>query len=125
MKIAFVTEDGISISKHFGRAKNYLVVEIDGGSVKGRETRLKVGCSHSHGSAEEGASAYTEALKHRQMSDPINDCALVVSGGMGFGAYQSLILRGIRALVTDVDLIDDAVGKYLEGELEDHPEMLH
>jgi predicted Fe-Mo cluster-binding NifX family protein len=123
MKIAFVTEDGVSISKHFGRALSYIVVDIDGKTVRGKESRLKVGCSHSHGSAEEGANE--EALKHRQMSDPISDCSLVVSGGMGFGAYQSLILKGIRAMITDIDLIDDAVAQYMEGKLEDHPELLH
>jgi len=123
MKIAFVTEDGVSISKHFGRALSYIVVDIDGKTVRGKESRLKVGCSHSHGSGEEGANG--EARKHRQMSDPISDCSIVGSGGMGFGAYQSLMLKGIRAMITDIDLIDDAVAQYMEGKLEDHPELLH
>lgn len=127
MKIAFVTEDGVSICKHFGRALNYLVVDIDGKSVRGKEWRSKAGCSHPHEQEgdEEGTNAQAEATKHRRMSDPINDCALVVSGGMGFGAYQSLMLSGIRPLITDVDTIDDAVKRYVEGKLEDHLEMLH
>jgi len=44
---------------------------------------------------------------------------------MGFGAYQSLMLKGIREMITDIDLIDDAVAQYVEGKLEDHPELLH
>ena len=34
MKIAFVTDDGQSISAHFGRAAYYLVVDV----VDGKET---------------------------------------------------------------------------------------
>ncbi len=124
MKIAFITEDGINVSKHFGRAPYYQVIDIVEGAVKGKEIRPKIGCSHSHNQAE-GESEHTESMKHREMSDPIHDCEIVVSGGMGFGAYQSLMLRGIRAIITETDLIDDAVVQYIEGKLEDHPELLH
>lgn len=124
MKIAFVTEDGTSISKHFGRAPFYQVVEIVDGAVKSSEILPKIGCAHSH-SHEEGDTDQNEAQKHQKMSDPIRDCKLVVSGGMGFGAYQSLMLRGIRTIMTEIDLIDDAVTQYIEGKLEDRPELLH
>ena len=41
MKIAFVTDDGETISQHFGRASKYLVVEVDGGKELLRELRDK------------------------------------------------------------------------------------
>ena len=42
MKIALITDDGKTISQHFGRAPYYLVVTIDEGKVIDRETREKI-----------------------------------------------------------------------------------
>ncbi len=45
MKIAFATQDGQTISRHFGRAPHYLVT-IENGAVAQRELRDKA--SHAH-----------------------------------------------------------------------------
>lgn len=41
MKIAIVTEDGRTISQHFGRAPYYAVLTVEDGIVTGRELRPK------------------------------------------------------------------------------------
>ena len=46
MRIAAVTEDGITISQHFGRAPYYLVVTVENGKIVGRERRDKMGHAH-------------------------------------------------------------------------------
>ena len=46
MKIALVTEDGQTISQHFGRAAHYLVVTIEDGKIIGRQLRDKLGHTH-------------------------------------------------------------------------------
>ena len=38
-KIAAVSDDGVTISAHFGRAPIYVVVSVDEGKVLSRETR--------------------------------------------------------------------------------------
>ena len=43
MKIAFITDDGKTISRHFGRAGQYLVVELAEGQILKREMRDKIG----------------------------------------------------------------------------------
>ena len=50
MKIAVVTDDGETISQHFGRAQHYVVLTIENGQVTGREMRDKFG--HRHGAGE-------------------------------------------------------------------------
>ena len=47
MKIAAVTEDGVTISQHFGRAPYYVVLTIADGQVVAREQREKV--AHGRG----------------------------------------------------------------------------
>ena len=46
MRIAFVTDDGISITQHFGRAGKYLVVEIEEGKEVSRDLRSKLDLTH-------------------------------------------------------------------------------
>ena len=43
MKIAAITEDGTTISQHFGRAPLYCVITTEDGSIVDRETRPKAG----------------------------------------------------------------------------------
>lgn len=43
MKIAFITDDGRTISLHFGRAAHYLVVKVENGEEISREMRDKLG----------------------------------------------------------------------------------
>ncbi len=43
MKIAAITEDGKTISLHFGRAPYYMVVTVEAGKISGHEMRDKLG----------------------------------------------------------------------------------
>jgi len=130
MKIAAVTEDGVTISQHFGRAPYYVVLTIEDGQVVGREQREKV----AHGRGADGhvhvegqAHGFDAASQdtHGRMAAPIADCQVLLARGMGMGAYESLQQAGIRPVVTDVADIDAAVQAYLAGNLTDHVEKLH
>ena len=48
MKIAFVTDDGVTITQHFGRAGKYLVVEVEEGKEVSRNLRDRQGQKRSH-----------------------------------------------------------------------------
>jgi predicted Fe-Mo cluster-binding NifX family protein len=135
MKIAAVSEDGMTISQHFGRAPLYVVLTVEDGTIVGRETRDKLGHTHfaaeahsheAHGrdSRGHGFDAASQS-KHQQMVSAIDDCEVLLARGMGAGAYESLRKAKIRPLVTDVANIDDAARQYLKGILVDHTELLH
>jgi predicted Fe-Mo cluster-binding NifX family protein len=133
MKIAIVTDDGKTISAHFGRAPYYRVVTIEDGQVVGHELREKHahGAHHEHGHGggseihlHEGGNPQAEDA-HNKMTAPVRDCQVVLSRGMGNGAYMALRQAGLRPIITDVREIDEAVRQYVAGELVDHPERLH
>jgi predicted Fe-Mo cluster-binding NifX family protein len=134
MKIAFVTDDGTTISQHFGRAQFYEVLTVEGGKVVARERREKMGHAHFAGSHEEqhgtqvderhGFGAEAEG-RHAKMAAAIGDCQYLVVGGMGAGAYESMKQAGISPLVTDMTVIDEALKAQLAGTLKDHTEYLH
>jgi len=133
LKIAFITDDGKTISRHFGRAGHYLVVEIEDGKEISREMRDKLG--HNHFSQNEehhdhnaggGSGMGAESHgKHQSMAEVISDCQTLICGGMGRGAYQSMETLGITPMVTQEFEIDKALEAYLKGNLTDHTEMLH
>ncbi|OGN94670.1 MAG: hypothetical protein A2Z75_01805 [Chloroflexi bacterium RBG_13_50_10] len=64
-------------------------------------------------------------VRHATMAQSIDDCQVLIVGGMGWGAYDSLKSRGIEPVVTDVEDIEEAVKLYLEGKLPNLMERLH
>lgn len=132
MNIAVITEDGKTISRHFGRAQYYLVATVENGRVVNREMRDKLGHAqfqkegHEH---EESGGPHGLGLaadnRHGRMADTIADCEAVLCGGMGMGAYESMKARNIRPVVTDITDIEEAVLAYARGVIVDHIEKLH
>jgi len=59
------------------------------------------------------------------MAESITDCQVILAGGMGWGAYESMKRYNIEPVATDVENIDEAVQLYLEGTLPNQMERLH
>jgi predicted Fe-Mo cluster-binding NifX family protein len=132
MKIAVITEDGSTISQHFGRAPYYQVVTVENNQIVNRELRPKLGHTHfanqPHAPEQPGQPHGTDQAshdKHLQMSETITDCEALLCGGMGMGAYESMKQRGIRPIVTGITAIDEAVLAYAEGKIVDQVNRLH
>ena len=132
MKIAAITEDGIAISQHFGRAPLYLVATVEDGEIVSKETRDKTGhhtfAANQHPETAPGERHGYDAgaqTRHASMAETISDCQVLLAGGMGWGAYESMKSRNIETIVTDVGDIDEAIKLYLTGKLENLMERLH
>jgi predicted Fe-Mo cluster-binding NifX family protein len=132
MKVACITDDGKTISAHFGRARHYAVLTVEDGRIVARELRDKLGHGqfapqeehgHDHGAAHGTDPASHD--RHVRMAEGISDCEAVLCGGMGRGAYLSMQRLGVSPVVTAETDIDRAVLAYAAGTLADHPEMLH
>ena len=131
MNIAAVTDDGTTISQHFGRAKFYEVLFVENGKVVKRERREKLGHNnfaqeeHHHHSGEQHGQDQHSHNKHVSMAEAIKECQILIARGMGNGAYQSMIQLKIKPVVTDIKNIDDAVQAVINGSIIDHTEKLH
>ena len=131
INIAAVTDDGTTISQHFGKAKFYEVLFVENGKVVKRERREKLGHNnfaqeeHHHHSSEQHGQDQHSHNKHVSMAEAIKDCQILLSRGMGNGAYQSLLQLNIKPVVTDIKNIDDAVQAVINGSIIDHTEKLH
>ena len=132
MKIAFVSDNGENISAHFGRAPYYVVVEIEDKKEVSREKRDKMGhthfqSSHSHEEhSNEGHGFSPEShSKHISMMAAIEDCSVVVCGGMGRGAVQSIKGAGKELRLTEVRDINQALEMFLADNLPNREELSH
>ena len=122
--IAFVTDDGSTISSHFGRALYYEIITLQNGSVTDRKHVSKAG-HHSFGPETHGEHGHNDDHKHATMTAPLAGVAVLVARGMGMGAQQHLVASGIHPILTDLHTIDEAVTHYVAGTLVDNPKRLH
>jgi predicted Fe-Mo cluster-binding NifX family protein len=131
MKIAAVTDDGSTISAHFGRASHYAVLTVKDGEIVQRELRDKLGHSQFVGGEEQHQPGQPHGFgpeaqdRHTRMITAIQDCQVLLARGMGWGARQSLEQAGVTAILTDIESIDAAAVAYLAGDIVDHTERLH
>jgi predicted Fe-Mo cluster-binding NifX family protein len=132
MKIAAVSDDRWTISQHFGRAPYFVVLTIEEGVVVDKEIRAKSGhhtfAAHEPPKLAPGERHGYEAgadVRHASMVEAIQDCQVLMAGGMGWGAYEALQGYGIEPIVTDVKGVYEAVFLYLKGKLPNLMERLH
>jgi len=132
VKIAAITDDGQKLSRHFGRARQFLVVTVEDGKVVSQELRDKAGHHtfgphHEAGAGEGGPHGFDPASRgrHAQMLAAIADCQVVLAGGMGQGMLLNLQQTGIRPVLTEVQDIQEAIRAFVEGRLPEHPDLAH
>ena len=135
MKIAFVSNNGQTISRHFGRARNFIVISVADEGITDRKTIPKSSqCNaqsrqrrqHGHASETRGRGFGPHAgAAHQKLFTLITDCDMVVSRGMGRGAWTGLQQRGIDPIITDIVEIDEAVQAILDNTMVNHTEKLH
>lgn len=112
MKIAIPTNDGSTVSSHFGRSSAFLVFETGEGAVVNRELRPNAGCGdHTHGQKE-------HEHNHNGIVAVLHDCDAVLCGGIGQGALLALEAAGIRTILRGCSgTASEAVEAYLRGTL--------
>ena len=131
MKIAIVSDDGQTISSHFGRAENYVVVSLEKDNIVEKKSLPKHGsCDTAHrhqGRQDPRGRGFGHRAEHSHdlMFENIRDCDVVLSRGMGRGAYLGLQSLGIRPILTDITDIETAVQAVLDDTIIDHVDQLH
>ena len=121
MKIGIATDDGTSVSPHFGMAKHYLVVEVEDGAIKGKDLRSKM----SHQPERRAAHHHDEGPLHDEMLWGVRDCEALVARGMGRPMHDAIVQAGIKPYLTRMARVDDVVRAYVDGTLDSAPERLH
>ena len=130
VKIAIASDDGQSVSSHFGRAPYYVVLAIKDGQEVGRERREKFAPhgpgEKEHGHTDEGGEHHgAHSARHAAMLNPIRDCQVVIARGMGDGAYIHMTEAGMAVVLTPLHAIDEISAAARSGELQHQSQRLH
>ena len=119
-RIAAATDDGRTLSPHLGRATHYAVLDVGtDGRVSLVELRPKTVCGPGGGRGSLADHA-------RSILAPIvEDCAVLVAGGMGQPIYQAARAAGLEVIATsETDLLEVA-RRYAAGTLRHEPQRVH
>lgn len=119
MKIAIASDDEKTISSHFGRARGFVIFEIEGKEIRSQEYRSNTFTGHARGL--EGAGH--EIDRHTPILNALRDCKTVISHGMGRRLYDDLKKAGIEVFITEETQVSKALHLFLEGKLVDKPEL--
>jgi predicted Fe-Mo cluster-binding NifX family protein len=125
--IAIATEDGVTVSSHFGRAPFYEVLSLSNGKVIKRERREKTGhLSFVHTEGEQGHH-HGEAAdqRHQTMVSPIMDCKALIVRGIGQGAVEHVRQANIQPILTSEHTIDEVLSAIASDTLESDPRRIH
>jgi predicted Fe-Mo cluster-binding NifX family protein len=122
-KIAFPTDDGETISAHFGRAAFFVIATLDGGQVTGYETRAKN--TEAPLIQLDGESRQPPADHHTAMFAPLRDCQVLVARGMGQPVFDQAQKQGLEVILTGVKDIRQAAAEYPAGTLSSDLRRIH
>lgn len=116
MKIAVASEDGLSISRHFGRSRCFMIFEVADRQIVDRSVRANSFTAHARGECQEETHHHHG---HGELVAALKDCEVVLCRGMGWRAAEELKQQGIQAFVLNVELSpEEAVHAYLAGKVE-------
>ena len=103
-RVAVASTDGKYVNEHFGRAKQFMVFELDDNGYQFLELRENQPSCHVENADESG---------HLQTVKLLKDCKAVLVARIGPGAEQYLVENGIKPLVIP-DFIDEALKQVKE-----------
>lgn len=116
MKIAVATNNEKTVAGHVGRCKGFLVYEIEEQKISRIELRENTFTPHTQGEHHHGQ--HGGGHRHRRLVEGLGDCNYLIFKSGGWRMIENLQENNIEPILTDEKFADDAVNKFIKGELE-------
>ncbi len=117
-KIAVATNDGQRVTGHIGRCRSFMIFELNCEKIVNKELRENMfthhRMHHEHQHHGEGGGH-----SHSDLINGLKDCSYLISSGGGWRVVEDLKQNNITPIFSDVELIDEALDKFMKGELKD------
>lgn len=121
-KIAFPTDDGETISRHFGQANYFQVITlVDGTATQKEQRQLPAHQHHEHNHNHEHGHGHG----HHNKFTLLQDCQVLIGAGMGQPAHNRLQEIGVDVWMTGEKTIAAALEKYISGTLSNDMRRVH
>ncbi len=129
MKIAVASNDSLKVSGHLGRCRSFVVFETKEKDIQYKEIRENTFRHHEsghgqYGSHEEHQHEHGEGAghNHNALIEIIKDCSYVIFQSGGWRVIEDLKANNITPMLTDEEIAEVAVKKFLTGELQSKDE---
>lgn len=117
MRIAVASQDGESISAHFGRCACFIIFEAKDGTVLRKELRKNTQTSHGAGNCHIPLRG-DQPHSHTAVVQALHDCQATLCYGMGWRMANDLKQNGIQPVIVDRKRSpEEAVALYVQGKL--------
>ena len=129
-KVAIATNDKKRVTGHIGRCRAFLIYEIESGKVTSEELRENqftnhiMGEGHHHGEEGRHRGQGHGRHSHDHLINGLKDCSFLISSGGGWRVVEDLKQHNITTLFTNEELIEDAVNKFIKGELRNETDLV-
>jgi predicted Fe-Mo cluster-binding NifX family protein len=121
MKIAVATNDNQSVAGHVGRCRAFIVFETNDSQIVKKEIRENSFTNHmQHRENDEEhhhGEGHGHGHNHHNLLNGLKDCQVLIFNHGGWRLIEDLKANNIIPVLTDERLAEDAVTKYIKGEL--------
>jgi predicted Fe-Mo cluster-binding NifX family protein len=121
MKIAVATNDNQCVAGHVGRCRSFIVFETNDSQIVKKEIRENSFTNHMqhHENDEEHhhGEGHGHGHNHHNLISGLKDCQVLIFNHGGWRLIEDLKANNIIPVLTDERLAEDAVTKYIKGEL--------
>lgn len=129
-KIAVATDDNLTVAGHVGRCRAFIVFETNGSKILNKEIRENNFTNHrqqgrhseEHYHHNEHHHNETHSHSHHNLIDGLHDCSSVIFTTGGWRLIEDLKDHNLTPILTNEKFAEDAVLKYLKGELSSNEE---
>lgn len=122
MKIAVATNDNLKVAGHVGRCKAFIVYETDSSKIINSVIRINSFTNHGKHSDNEAENHHHEEghshqHNHHNLIDGLKDCEVLIFNHGGWRLIDDLKANNITPILTNEQIAENAVLKYLSGNL--------
>jgi predicted Fe-Mo cluster-binding NifX family protein len=125
MKIAIPSNDNNSVSAHFGRSLGFIVYNTGDHEILTEEYRENNVTGHARGEHVEHSGEHSHSHgehnhSHSGILDLLNDCEIVIAGGMGQRLYDDFMSANKKVFITREPDARKSVKLFLENLLDNN-----
>jgi predicted Fe-Mo cluster-binding NifX family protein len=117
MKIAVASDNQTNVSGHLGRVNGFIFYEVDGLDIINRNYVINKFTNHVLGEKHEHHHGEGESHGHSRLINALNGVDTLIFQSGGWRVIEDLKKNGIKPFLTDEIDADNAVKKFLKGEL--------
>ena len=121
MKIAVASNNEKNIAGHVGQCKAFLVYHVNEDKIEKVELRKNTFTNqeqHNHEYQHQRGQG-RGGFGHGRIAEGLKDCDVLMFKSGGWRMIENLQESNIKPIISDEKFADDAVNKYLKGELKE------